>query len=146
MLAIGQEHSASGEINSGWSGPVRVHISNTVTVAVRNRDKLITPKGIPLMPRGNRLLGVTEMVEVLESMQSKIDRIVWADNRMSDEERELVDEHRALTRDAQSLAIRTQIAQSMIRGLEAPPERLHELIHDYQRVHGAQAITSIAAD
>lgn len=93
---------------------------------------------------GNRMLGVVEIADLLESMTPLIECIVRDDGFVTAAEQQLLDVHRALVTDSQSLAVRTQIGMSLIRGLEAPPERVTTLIDDYRRVYGARPLAGAA--
>lgn len=98
------------------------------------------------MPRGNRMLGVTEIVDLLEEMSPLITRLVNADGYVSPDEQRLLDEHNALITGSQALAMRTQIATSLLRGLDEPPARVNDLIDDYYRIYGPAPLKAIGAD
>lgn len=83
--------------------------------------------------RGNRNLGVLEIAELLEELVPQVERIVREDGFVTALEQQTIDILRALVTDCQSLAVRTQIAVSLIRGKESPPERVADLIADYHR-------------
>lgn len=109
------------------------HPGNETIVALPPAHKLIaykaTRKEIPVS-RGNRVLGVVEIVDVLEAMAPMIERLVRADGRITPDEQRLIDTHNELIQGSQALAMRTQIATSLLRGLEEPPARVNDLIDE----------------
>lgn len=94
------------------------------------------------MSRGNRLLGIVEVVEELEDLQPLIERLVMADGQITPDEQELLDCHRYLLAGSQSLSVRTQIGMSLVRGLAEPPERASDLMEQYHARHGQPALAA----
>lgn len=97
------------------------------------------------MSRGNRLLGIVEVVEELEAFGPMLEVIVHADGVVTPDERILLDAYAALTAGSQSLAVRTQIGMSLLRGLAEPPERTQTLVADYWERYGPRPVQMAAA-
>jgi hypothetical protein len=130
-----QSEAGAGLVRS--DDRVTTVVSDQRIASPQGAEFILSQKGaFRAMSRGNRLLGVVEMAEVLESMTPLIRRITQEDGRITEPERQLMELHDTLVTDSQSLAIRTQIGMSLVRGLEAPPERVHDLLDDYWKVYG----------